>query len=41
MGSEIEKAILELALELDKIREKWGSPILVTSWYVRWWLTSP
>jgi lysozyme len=25
--------ILKLALELDKIREKWGKPIGVTSWY--------
>lgn len=32
-GSEIEKEILKLAIELDKIREEWGSPILVTSWY--------
>jgi hypothetical protein len=33
-GGEIEKAILELAREhLDKIREEWGSPVLVTSWY--------
>lgn len=32
-GSDIEKEILELAIELDKIREEWGSPVLVTSWY--------
>ena len=32
-GSEVEKEILKLAIELDKIREEWGSPILVTSWY--------
>jgi putative chitinase len=32
-GGEIEKDILELALELDKIRAEWGSPVLVTSWY--------
>jgi uncharacterized protein YcbK (DUF882 family) len=30
---EIEQAILRLAIELDKIRTDWGSPILVTSWY--------
>jgi hypothetical protein len=33
-GSEIEKDILELAREhLDRIREEWGSPVLLTSWY--------
>jgi uncharacterized protein YcbK (DUF882 family) len=33
-SGEIEKAILELAREhLDKLREEWGSPVLVTSWY--------
>ena len=32
-GSEVEKNILKLAIELDKVREEWGSPILVTSWY--------
>lgn len=32
-GSAIEKNILNLAKELDKIREDWGSPILVSSWY--------
>lgn len=25
--------ILALAIELDKIREEWGAPIIVTSWY--------
>ncbi len=30
---EVQQAILELAKELDKIREAWGSPILVTSWF--------
>lgn len=28
-----EKNILALAKELDKIREDWGSPIVVTSWF--------
>ncbi|MBD2621681.1 DUF882 domain-containing protein [Microcystis flos-aquae FACHB-1344] len=32
-GSEIERNILSLAIELDKIREEWGSGIVVTSWY--------
>jgi uncharacterized protein YcbK (DUF882 family) len=32
-GSQIEKNILALARELDKLREEWGKPILVTSWY--------
>jgi uncharacterized protein YcbK (DUF882 family) len=32
-GSEIERNILQLAIELDKIREEWGSPVIVTSWY--------
>ncbi|GCL48259.1 D-Ala-D-Ala carboxypeptidase family metallohydrolase [Microcystis aeruginosa] len=32
-GSEVEREILKLAIELDKIREEWGSPILVNSWY--------
>lgn len=31
--SEIESNILRLAIELDKIREEWGSGIVVTSWY--------
>jgi putative chitinase len=31
--SDREREIWQLALELDKIREEWGSPILVTSWY--------
>jgi GH24 family phage-related lysozyme (muramidase) len=30
---DIQNNILELAKELDKIREEWGSPIQVTSWY--------
>lgn len=29
----IKRNVLELAKELDKIREAWGSPIIVTSWY--------
>jgi putative chitinase len=33
VGSEIEGNILQLALELDKIRDEWESPILVNSWY--------
>ncbi|CAO5072824.1 Peptidase M15A C-terminal domain-containing protein [Microcystis aeruginosa] len=33
VGSEVEREILKLAGELDKIREEWGYPILVTSWY--------
>ena len=33
MDSEVEREILRLAGELDKILEEWGSPILVTSWY--------
>lgn len=32
-GSNVEHEILKLAIELDKIREEWGSPILVNSWY--------
>jgi hypothetical protein len=32
-GSQQEKAILLLANELDKLREAWGSPLIVTSWY--------
>jgi len=32
-GSEVEREILKLAIELDKIREEWESPVLVTSWY--------
>jgi len=32
-GSDIEKNILALARELDKIREDWDSAIIVTSWY--------
>lgn len=32
-GSAIEKNILALARELDKIREDWDSAIIVTSWY--------
>lgn len=32
-GGQIEKNILSLARELDRIREDWGSPIVVTSWY--------
>ena len=32
-GSEVEQNILRLAIELDKIREEWDSPIIVTSWY--------
>jgi putative chitinase len=31
--SDIEKNILSLARELDKVREDWGGPIGVTSWY--------
>ncbi|MDT3674935.1 D-Ala-D-Ala carboxypeptidase family metallohydrolase [Microcystis wesenbergii] len=33
VGSDIEREIFRLAIELDKIREEWGSPVLVTSWY--------
>ena len=32
-GGDIERNILQLASELDKIREEWGSPVVVTSWY--------
>ncbi|MBW4540702.1 MAG: hypothetical protein KME43_16360 [Myxacorys chilensis ATA2-1-KO14] len=32
-GSDEEVAILKLAVELDKIRDAWGSAIGVTSWY--------
>jgi putative chitinase len=32
-GSREEAAILRLALELDKVREAWGKPLVVTSWY--------
>lgn len=32
-GGDIELNILKLAIELDKIREEWGFPILVNSWY--------
>lgn len=32
-GSDIESNILRLAIELDKIREEWGSPVGVISWY--------
>jgi uncharacterized protein YcbK (DUF882 family) len=32
-GSSIEKNILTIARELDKIRSEWGKPVLVTSWY--------
>ena len=32
-GSQEEKNILLLAQELDKVRDAWGSPIGVTSWY--------
>lgn len=32
-GSDIEANILRLARELDKIRDDWGSGIIVTSWY--------
>jgi len=32
-GTDVEKNILFLAKELDKIRDAWGSPIGVTSWY--------
>lgn len=32
-GSDIERNCLELARELDHVRETWGSPIGVTSWY--------
>lgn len=32
-GSQIEKNILAMALELDKVREDWGSPIGCTSWF--------
>lgn len=32
-GSKVELSIISLSKELDKVREKWGSPIGVTSWY--------
>jgi peptidoglycan L-alanyl-D-glutamate endopeptidase CwlK len=32
-GSTVEANILRLAAELDKVREAWGTPIGVTSWY--------
>lgn len=32
-GSDVAKNILSMAIELDKIREAWGKPIRVTSWY--------
>jgi putative chitinase len=32
-GSEVEQNIFALAKELDKVREAWGGPIGVTSWY--------
>ncbi|MCA2813013.1 MAG: hypothetical protein IM477_10865 [Microcystis sp. M090S1] len=32
-GGEVERNILQIAIELDKIRDEWGSPILVNSWY--------
>ena len=32
-GSDVAKNVLALAIELDKIREAWGKPIRVTSWY--------
>lgn len=32
-GSQEENNILQLAKELDKVRDAWGSPIGVTSWY--------
>jgi uncharacterized protein YcbK (DUF882 family) len=32
-GSEVEIAVYAMAAELDKIREEWGHPIGVTSWY--------
>jgi Peptidase M15 len=31
-GSEVERAVLAMAAELDKIRQEWGHPIGVTSW---------
>lgn len=33
VSAEIEQNILKLAIELDKVREEWGSPIRVISWY--------
>jgi hypothetical protein len=33
VGSDVAKNVLALAIELDKIREAWGKPIRVTSWY--------
>jgi hypothetical protein len=32
-GSDVAKNILAMAIELDKIRDAWGKPIGVTSWY--------
>jgi uncharacterized protein YcbK (DUF882 family) len=33
MTEDVKKNVLTLSGELDKIREEWGSPIGVTSWY--------
>jgi len=33
VSAEIEQNILKLAFELDRVREEWGSGIVVTSWY--------
>lgn len=32
-NEDVKQNILKLATELDDIRDQWGSPILVTSWY--------
>jgi putative chitinase len=32
-SEQVMNAIFQLGKELDKVREEWGSPILVTSWY--------
>lgn len=32
-GSDVEKNILFIAQKLDRLRDLWGSPIGVTSWY--------
>lgn len=33
LSKDIQENILALALELDRVREAWGSAIVVTSWY--------
>ena len=33
VGSEVEREVLMLTIELDKIRQEWNAPVLVNSWY--------